>query len=200
MEFKRCLSVLKSLKGVALNVLNFTLCSGCSGNFETNRFIINNVYNSPLQTIPWWRHQMKTFPRYWSFVRGIHRTPVNSSHQAQWHRALMFSLICAWINGWVNNGEAGDLRRHHAHYDGTVMHSHATLAKHLPKSSITMHWHVNVVSASGDPNSLNWRWQTLGRQQRRRVNQPRTSFSQCVRITLWFECHIKTTSERSLAW
>ena len=26
-----------------------------------------------------------------------------------------------WINGWVNNGEADDLRRHHAHYDVTVM-------------------------------------------------------------------------------
>ena len=33
----------------------------------------------------------------------------------------MFSLICAWINGWVNNGEADDLRRHRAHYDVTVM-------------------------------------------------------------------------------
>ena len=36
-------------------------------------------------------------------------------------RALMFSLICAWINGWVNNREAGDLRRHCAHYDVIVM-------------------------------------------------------------------------------
>ena len=36
-------------------------------------------------------------------------------------RALMFSLICARINGWVNNGEAGDLRRHRAHYDVIVM-------------------------------------------------------------------------------
>ena len=33
----------------------------------------------------------------------------------------MFSLICAWINGWVNNGEAGDFRRHRTHYDVTVM-------------------------------------------------------------------------------
>ena len=30
-------------------------------------------------------------------------------------RALMFSLICAWINGWVNNREAGDLRRHRSY-------------------------------------------------------------------------------------
>ena len=33
----------------------------------------------------------------------------------------MFSLICAWINGWVNNCEAGDLRRHRDHYDVNVM-------------------------------------------------------------------------------
>ena len=69
----------------------------------------------------WWRHQMETFPRYWPFVRGIHRWPVNSSNKGQWRRALMFSLICAWMNGWVNNHEAGDLRRHLTHYDVIVM-------------------------------------------------------------------------------
>ena len=42
------------------------------------------------------------------------------SHR-QWHGALMFSLIYAWTNGWVNNQDAGDLRRHRAHYDITVM-------------------------------------------------------------------------------
>ena len=55
------------------------------------------------------------------FWRGIHRWPVNSPHKGQGHRILMFSLICAWINGWVNNREAGDLRRHPAHCDVTVM-------------------------------------------------------------------------------
>ena len=43
----------------------------------------------------WWRHQWKHFPRYWSFVRGIHRWPVNSPHKGQWRGALMFSLIDA---------------------------------------------------------------------------------------------------------
>ena len=37
----------------------------------------------------------------WPFVRGIHRSPVNSPHKGQWRGALMFSLICAGINGWV---------------------------------------------------------------------------------------------------
>ena len=69
----------------------------------------------------WWRHQMELFPRYWPFVRGIHRSPVNSPHKGQWRGALMFSLICVWINGWVNNHEAGDLRRYRGHYDVIVM-------------------------------------------------------------------------------
>ena len=64
-----------------------------------------------------WHHddviKWKHFPRYWPFVRGIHWSPVNSPHKGQWRGALMFSLICTWING--------DLRRHRAHYDVTVM-------------------------------------------------------------------------------
>ena len=63
-----------------------------------------------------WKH----LPRYWQFVQGIHRWPVNSPHKGQWRGALVFSLTCAWIYGWVNNRESGDLRRHRAHYDITV--------------------------------------------------------------------------------
>ena len=64
-----------------------------------------------------WKH----FPCYWTFVRGIHRSRVNSPHKGQWRKALIFSLMCAWINGWVNNREAGDLRCHSAHYGVIVM-------------------------------------------------------------------------------
>ena len=69
-----------------------------------------------------WKH----FQRYWLFVRGICRSPVHSPHKGQWRGALMFSLTCAWINAWVNNREAGGLRRHCAHiyiyiYDVIVM-------------------------------------------------------------------------------
>ena len=66
-----------------------------------------------------WKH----FLRYWPFVRGIHQSPVNSPHKGQWRGALMFSMICVWIYGWVNNREADDLRRYCAHYDVTVMSS-----------------------------------------------------------------------------
>ena len=47
--------------------------------------------------------------------------PVNSPHKGQWRGALMFSLVYVWINGWVNNREAGDLRRYRTRYDATVM-------------------------------------------------------------------------------
>ena len=63
----------------------------------------------------------KLFPRCWPFVWGIHRSPVNSPQKGQWSRAFMFYLICAWTNSWINNRDADDLRRHHAHYGVTVM-------------------------------------------------------------------------------
>ena len=78
-----------------------------------------------------WKH----FPRYWSFVRGIHRSPVNSPHKGQWRGALIFSLICVWINGWVNNREVGDLRRYRAHYDVIVMWK-----CHIASTSWASHW------------------------------------------------------------
>ena len=65
-----------------------------------------------------WRHQMETFSTLLALYAGNSPlTLVNSPHKSQWRGALMFSLICAWMNGWVNNREAGDLRRHRAHYD-----------------------------------------------------------------------------------
>ena len=60
-----------------------------------------------------WKH----FPRYWSFLSGIHRSPVERPVS----RSLVFSLICAWTNGWANSRNGGDLRRHCARYDVTVI-------------------------------------------------------------------------------
>ena len=62
--------------------------------------------------ITWWGHQIETFLHYWRLW---------IPHECQWCRALMFSLICAWINNLVNNREAGDLRRHRTHYAVIVM-------------------------------------------------------------------------------
>ena len=69
----------------------------------------------------WWRHQMEIFSALLALCVGNSPVLVKSPHKGQWRGALVFSLICTRINGWVNNDEAGDLRRNHAHYDVTVM-------------------------------------------------------------------------------
>ena len=89
-----------------------------------NPISYNDVLASRISNVCKWHDDVirwKHFPRYWPFVRGIHWSPVNSHHKDQWRGALMFSLICTWINGWLNSGEAGYLRRYRAHYDVTVM-------------------------------------------------------------------------------
>ena len=64
---------------------------------------------------------METFSALLAICAGNSSVPVNSPQKGQWRGALMFSLICVWINGRVNNREAGDLRRYRAHYDVLVM-------------------------------------------------------------------------------
>ena len=70
----------------------------------------------------WWRHQMETFSVLLAICAG--NSPVPGEFPAR--GALVFSLICVWINGWVNNREAGDLRPHHVHYDVIVMGKRAS--------------------------------------------------------------------------
>ena len=79
-------------------------------------------------TVTWWRHQMETFSALLALFAG--NSPVTGdppppphththTHKGQWCGALMFSLICAWTNGWYRYD--GDFRRHRAHYDATVI-------------------------------------------------------------------------------
>ena len=94
-----------------------------------------------------WKH----FPRDWPFVRGIHRSPVNSPHKGQYRGALKFSLICARINGWVNNRDAGDLRRHRTHYDVIVMRCWLS-EEQVGRSCVR-----NPVGLLVPPGALHWR-------------------------------------------
>ena len=64
-----------------------------------------------------WEH----FPRHWPFVWAVHRSQVNIPRKGQWRGALIFSLIGTRTPVEVNNLDAGDLRRHRAHYDVTVI-------------------------------------------------------------------------------
>ena len=58
-----------------------------------------------------------------------------------WRGPLMSSLICAWTNVWVNTGDAGDLRRHRAHYDVAVM----PFSKRLGVVKFKKIWHLQLV-------------------------------------------------------
>ena len=84
------------------------------------------IFDSLCVSSPWWRHQMEIFSASWTG----HLCGENSPHKGQWRGALMSSLICDWMNDWVNNREAGDLRRHRGH-DNVIMHQLA-LSTHLP--------------------------------------------------------------------
>ena len=99
-------------------------CGGGEGYPNVNRS--RSTISSHDDVIKW-----KHFSRYWPFVRGIHRSPVNSPLKGQWRGALMFSLICAWTNGWVNNWGDGDLRSHCAHYGVIVMSTQRLAHRHL---------------------------------------------------------------------
>ena len=82
-----------------------------------------------------WKH----LPHYWSLVREIHRSLVNSPHKGQGCGALMSSLISTRMDGWVNNREAGDLRCHRAHYNVTV---------------INYYWPIGVLCPVQWPNDM----------------------------------------------
>ena len=80
-----------------------------------------------------WKH----FSRYWPFVRGIQRSPLNSSDKGR--GALMFSLICTWTNSWVNTRDAGDLKRHRGHrWPVNSPHKWPVTRKMFPFDSVIM--------------------------------------------------------------
>ena len=72
----------------------------------------------------WWRHQIEPYSALLALCAGNLPVPVNSPHKGQSRGALIFSLVCARINDWVNNREAGDLRRHRGHYDVNAYSRH----------------------------------------------------------------------------
>ena len=68
----------------------------------------------------WWRHQMDPFSALLALCERNPPLTVGFRSQRPVTRNFVFVLICAWKNG-VNRRDAGNLRRHRAHYDLTVM-------------------------------------------------------------------------------
>ena len=72
-------------------------------------------------------------------------SPANGEfpNKGQWRGALMFSLICVWINDWVNNRKAGDLIRYRLHYDVIVMQSPLQLSMACSSTMVLREEHIN---------------------------------------------------------
>ena len=107
---------------IANDILQYcTKRSTCSES-QINTAVINHFGVNVLSPCAaWWRHQMETFSALLSICAG--NSPVADEFPVQRPvtRSFDVSVICTWINGWVNTREAGDLRCYLAHYDITVM-------------------------------------------------------------------------------
>ena len=101
-------------------------CFGwCSGAQQATNLHANNdgqVLREPTYFLPRWRHPMETFSALLALGQGNPPVTDGFPYKGQRRGALVFSLICASTNNWANNRDAGDLRRHRAHCDVTVMH------------------------------------------------------------------------------
>ena len=75
--------------------------------------------------LSWWRQQIGKFSA--CLVLCDWNPPLDSPHKGQWRGAVVFSLICAWTNGWKNSRDNGNLRRHRDHYDVIVMNWFVTV-------------------------------------------------------------------------
>ena len=65
----------------------------------------------------------------------VHRwIPLTKASDAE---LWFFSLICAWTKNWVNNGDAGDLRRHYTHYEVTVTQNESNTNRSCCLATIT---------------------------------------------------------------
>ena len=106
----------------------------------------------------------ETFPRYWPFVRGIHRSPVNSPHKGQWCGALVFLSAPE-----SKLGKAVDLERYRAHYNVTVMRfaiawTHGRIFNwwfiHVYWEETLQTWNNKGTSSDNTRqiNSVDWMW------------------------------------------
>ena len=104
----------------------------------------------------WWRHQMETFRALPALCEGIHWSLVDSPHKGQWRGILMFSLICAWTNGWANNQDVGDLKHHRTHYCITVMWIQMVIHPH--RYTCSLYDFGPILKISSKYVNTSWLW------------------------------------------
>ena len=97
MDFRRIQLLVDNNYNPQKNIIAFFIVTVITGHYKiwykVDLLRLNSLISQwKLSTM--WKHddviKWKQFPRYWPFGRGIHRSPVNSSHKGQWRGALMF--------------------------------------------------------------------------------------------------------------
>ena len=113
------LRVLKTITSPLLPVTNVCWCVWCT--------VAGNCYTS--WSSAWWRHQKETFSALLTLCAGNSSVTGEFPSQRPVTRSFDFDVFfdLGWTNGWVNNRNAGDLRRLRAHYDVTVMLGHSSI-------------------------------------------------------------------------
>ena len=96
-------------KDFSQNKIKIILC--CMWHSQNRNFLLERdtcyLGSSQLSdAFAWWRHQMKKKSALLALTEAS--------------GAELWFFILAWTNGWVNNRNTSDLRRHRAHYDVTV--------------------------------------------------------------------------------
>ena len=136
--------------------------------------------------LAWWRHQMETFSALLAICAG--NSPVTGEFHAQrpvtrifdFFSDLMFSLICAWIKGCVNNREAADLRCHLARYDvilmGIFYQCGSATIHFIPAEGASLFNHISQ-SSSVHVDGIKWKhfpryWPFVRGIHRSLVNSP----------------------------
>ena len=103
------------------------------------------------------------FPRYWPFVWEF------TGHRwipPQRPVTLEPGYFLAWPNNWVHNRDVGDSRRHHAHYDVTLMFHRRAPGPRDPKTrqgtrtlarATATGWSTPFINYNSKSNRFLWR-------------------------------------------
>ena len=108
-------SILSRPQCVSCSVVWFGICQ------DRVNFPICPLFFVLWQHDAWWRHQMETFSALLAICAGNSPVPGEFPAQRPVTRSFDVFFDLHRINGCVNNGETGDLRRYRAHCDVTVM-------------------------------------------------------------------------------
>ena len=132
---------------------SFSICFQCTGNWFAPRHSLKLTHG-----------HKKVTTCFWPFVRWI---PLTKASDAELWR---FLWSVPWINGWVNNRDTGNLRRHRGHYGVAVMQwlgvvmaqiFHDIMAKSVVMSQLIFlwtHWGSVMHDYVVEPSHKWFRW------------------------------------------